>query len=51
MAGIGVTHVGECGPGRVLAGMTKRIDSGLHGFAIADALSLMQSVQDFQQAA
>ena len=27
MAKSGVTHVGECGPGKVLAGMTKRIDS------------------------
>ena len=47
----GVTDVGECGPGRVLAGMTKRIDGALNGFAIADAASLAQAVQSFQRAA
>ncbi|HBD37476.1 MAG TPA: malonyl CoA-acyl carrier protein transacylase, partial [Cupriavidus sp.] len=29
MAAEGVTHVIECGPGKVLAGMTKRIDGNL----------------------
>ena len=51
MARSGVTHVGECGPGKVLAGMTRRIDSAMHGFAIADAVSLAQAVQTFRQAA
>ena len=51
MAKSGVTHVGECGPGKVLAGMTKRIDNALQGFAIADAASLAQSVQSWQEAA
>jgi [acyl-carrier-protein] S-malonyltransferase len=51
MARSGVTHVGECGPGKVLAGMTRRIDSTLDGFAIADAASLAQHVQTFRQAA
>jgi len=36
----GATHVFECGPGKVLAGMTKRIEGGLQGAAIADAASL-----------
>ena len=51
MARSGVTHVGECGPGKVLAGMTRRIESGLQGFAIADAASLAQSVQVLKEAA
>jgi [acyl-carrier-protein] S-malonyltransferase len=51
MARSGVTHVGECGPGKVLAGMTKRIDNALQGFAIADAASLAQSVQAWREAA
>lgn len=51
MALAGVTHVGECGPGKVLAGMTRRIDPALHGFAIADAASMTQAVQLLQQAA
>jgi [acyl-carrier-protein] S-malonyltransferase len=36
MAAQGVTHVAECGPGKVLAGLTKRIDATLPGFALAD---------------
>lgn len=50
MARSGVTHVGECGPGKVLAGMTKRIEAGLQGFAIADASSLAQSLQIVREA-
>lgn len=41
----GATHVFECGPGKVLAGMTKRIDGGLQGGAIADAASLAEVLQ------
>jgi len=41
----GVTHVYECGPGKVLAGMTKRIEGGLQGGAIADAASLADILQ------
>jgi len=51
MGRAGATHVGECGPGKVLAGMTRRIDGALQGFAIADAASLAQAVQTFRQAA
>lgn len=40
MAGMGVTHVIECGPGKVLAGLSKRIDSSLTGDAIVDQASL-----------
>jgi len=36
----GVTHVIECGPGKVLAGLTKRIDSELVGISITDPASL-----------
>ena len=36
MAARGVTRVVECGPGRVLTGMCKRIDPGLEGFALDD---------------
>ncbi|MBI4190713.1 MAG: ACP S-malonyltransferase [Betaproteobacteria bacterium] len=51
MAGIGVTHVAECGPGKVLAGLTRRIDGSLQGLAIADAPSLTQVLQTLQQVA
>nr|WP_315598057.1 ACP S-malonyltransferase [uncultured Cupriavidus sp.] len=40
----GVTHVIECGPGKVLAGMTKRIDGNLVGGAIFDPASLQETL-------
>jgi [acyl-carrier-protein] S-malonyltransferase len=40
MAGEGVTHVIECGPGKALAGMVKRINGDLVGDAIVDQASL-----------
>ena len=45
IAGRGLTHVYECGPGKVLAGMTKRIEGSLTGGAIADAASLDEILQ------
>ena len=40
MAAEGVTHVVECGPGKVLAGLTKRINGDLVGEAIVDQASM-----------
>ncbi|OWW22107.1 ACP S-malonyltransferase [Noviherbaspirillum denitrificans] len=40
MAAEGVTHVVECGPGKVLAGLTKRINGDLTGEAIIDQVSM-----------
>jgi [acyl-carrier-protein] S-malonyltransferase len=42
LASVGVTHVAECGPGKVLAGMITRIDKSLLGFAITEPASLAQ---------
>lgn len=36
----GVKNIVECGPGKVLAGMVKRIDAELNGFAMFDPASL-----------
>ena len=38
----GLTHVVECGPGKVLAGMVKRIDAELVGSALLDPASLAE---------
>lgn len=41
MAGMGVTVVAECGPGKVLAGLTKRCGAdNINGVALADAASI-----------
>lgn len=45
MARAGVAHVGECGPGKVLAGLVKRIDGSLQGFTLADPQSLEQALR------
>lgn len=38
----GITHVVECGPGKVLAGMVKRIDAELVGAALYDPATLAE---------
>lgn len=38
----GITHVVECGPGKVLAGMVKRIDADLIGAALYDPATLVE---------
>ena len=40
MAARGVTHVAECGPGKVLAPLVKRIQEGMQGLALNDAAAL-----------
>jgi [acyl-carrier-protein] S-malonyltransferase len=45
MATRGVTHVFECGPGKVLAPLTKRIADGLQGLALTDRASLESGAQ------
>lgn len=40
MAAIGVSTVAECGPGKVLAGLTKRCAEGITGIALADAAAI-----------
>jgi [acyl-carrier-protein] S-malonyltransferase len=45
MRALGVTHVIECGPGKVLAGMTKRIWPEAQSFTLADRASLEQALK------
>ena len=40
MAVLGVSTVAECGPGKVLAGLTKRCADGVAGVALADAAAI-----------
>jgi len=45
MATQDITHVIECGPGKVLAGLTKRIHADLAGEAIVDQASLSKVLE------
>lgn len=40
MAAMGITMVAECGPGKVLAGLTKRCADGINGVALADGAAI-----------
>jgi [acyl-carrier-protein] S-malonyltransferase len=44
-----VTHVVECGPGRVLSGLTKRIAPELQSLSINDAASLAETLTQLQR--
>lgn len=46
--GMGCTHVLECGPGKVLAGIARRVDASLHGVALADLPALEQAISELQ---
>ena len=41
---LGVTTVAECGPGKVLAGLTKRCADGVTGVALADAAAIQANL-------
>ncbi|MEY3202038.1 MAG: S-malonyltransferase, partial [Pseudomonadota bacterium] len=44
LASLGVGNVFECGPGKVLAAMTKRISPDLGGAALIDQDSITQAI-------
>ncbi len=44
LAAAGVTTTVECGPGKVLSGLNKRIDKGLQVLAIQDSASLQEAM-------
>lgn len=46
--GLGCSHVLECGPGKVLAGIARRVDASLHGVALADLQTLEQAISELQ---
>ncbi len=45
MVAMGATHIVECGPGKVLAGMTKRIDANVQSLTLFDRASMEQALQ------
>jgi [acyl-carrier-protein] S-malonyltransferase len=44
MASQGITQVVECGPGKVLASLTKRINEGVIGLPVFDEVSLHEAL-------
>lgn len=46
MAARGITHMVECGPGKVLAGLTKRIHSELDSLSVQDPPGLRQALAE-----
>jgi [acyl-carrier-protein] S-malonyltransferase len=51
MAHMGITHIIECGPGRVLSALTGRIEPRLQSVSLADADALVQGLQLFERVA
>lgn len=47
-AATGITHVAECGPGKILAGLNKRIDQNLQQLALADSEAIRQAVNNLK---
>jgi [acyl-carrier-protein] S-malonyltransferase len=45
MQEMGVTRIIECGPGKVLAGLTKRISPGIESLALADRAALEEALK------
>lgn len=50
MAAQGVTHIAECGPGKVLAPLSKRIADGVQGIALNDRAAIEQAIASLKEA-
>ena len=48
IATMDLTNVAECGPGKVLAGLTKRCSDGLVGIALADLTAIETAIQTLE---
>ena len=48
IATMGVTSVAECGPGKVLAGLTKRCADGLVGIALCDRAAIEATIKSLE---
>jgi [acyl-carrier-protein] S-malonyltransferase len=49
MTGAGVTQVVECGPGKVLSGLNRRIDKSLSSFSLEEPEALAATLQELGQ--
>jgi [acyl-carrier-protein] S-malonyltransferase len=49
LAGRGITRAAECGPGKVLVGLIKRIERAIDGRAIGGPADLLQALADWSQ--
>lgn len=47
-AAAGITHVVECGPGKVLAGLNKRIDQNLQQLSLENSETIKQAVNNLR---
>jgi [acyl-carrier-protein] S-malonyltransferase len=45
----GATHLVECGPGKVLTGLNKRIDRSVPGVCIDSPAALVKSIEEAKQ--
>ena len=44
LASTGITHLVECGPGKILIGLNKRIDQNLHHVSLSDTEAINQAI-------
>jgi [acyl-carrier-protein] S-malonyltransferase len=49
MVAAGITHIAECGPGKVLAGLNRRIDRSLQSTALVSSEALQQLLTEISQ--
>ena len=45
----GIVNLVECGPGKVLSGLTRRIEKSMQGHAVFDAGSLTKTIESLAE--